>query len=167
MGDDRWEKIAFDRVPGDGTEANTEEFHRALQRQGKKETRGDSEFANKKGYRGVRCPRSGPRMPRAMRRAKKAGPSCRFMTHGDRPIRQLECGHASITRSYDLRDFYGECSSAPHTVSRRAWSSCTFHGPCASRPVESRSCCFYLLVDGPRSTETCSYSLLVPLEYSL
>lgn len=75
-----------------------------------------TEFANKKRRKNydIRC-HGRLRMPRAIRRAKKTGTSCRFMTHG---IDQSASWNAATPASRDRTIFATFTASAPHTVYR-------------------------------------------------
>lgn len=84
---------------------------------GEKKARSEkTEFANKKRRKNydIRC-HGRLRMPRAIRRAKKTGTSCRFMTHG---IDQSASWNAATPASRDRTIFATFTASAPHTVYR-------------------------------------------------
>lgn len=99
---------AMERRPTPQPGPRIEEFRRALQRQGKKENEGTPNSQIKKDT-AVHVATGGPRMPRAMRRAKKAGPSCRFMTHG---IDQSASWNAATPASRDRTIFATFTASA-------------------------------------------------------
>ena len=86
-----------------------------MSRREKKKARSEkTEFANKKKNYDIRC-HGRLRMPRAIRRAKKTGTSCRFMTHG---IDQSASWNAATPASRDRTIFATFTASAPHTVYR-------------------------------------------------
>lgn len=113
--DSEWTFSTFEKPRSD-----VEEFCLVVRQaacRGEKKARSEkTEFANKKRRKNydIRC-HGRLRMPRAIRRAKKTGTSCRFMTHG---IDQSASWNAATPASRDRTIFATFTASAPHTVYR-------------------------------------------------